>query len=103
MQSLQEKPSILIFHGDKQVAVCTAKSVGMLGLQVTMDEVCFPRYTNIEIEVIDTRQNIHTHRLPAVVTSCSSQGMGLTLKGTDSRVLEEWRTMLLGLVRNDVH
>lgn len=81
------KLSVHLYDNDHVIALCKASHIGLLGMHIDADPLLFPKGTRLEVAIIvDEIAGISRCRLPAVVTSHSINGVGLTFVDLDNRM-----------------
>jgi len=94
MTQLVIKPDVRLYHGSALVASGKADYLGLLGIHVEHCDTTFPKYTSLEMEISQPVEgSCDQSRLPVVVTSCSSEEMGLTFSYADANLWGKWRTI----------
>lgn len=78
MNDMTKGLSILIYHNDIPVVRCTPKYIGLLGMYLHAGPVKFHTHARLDVEFIIDGEKDQRFRMPAIVTSSSRQGLGLT-------------------------
>ena len=95
MLKQQHRLNLVLYHNSIPVAECNAIYLGLLGLFIDTSQLNYPKFTHLEMEVIDpTNQSVERLMFPVVVTAYSKEGMGLTFTNYDDGMVEKWKRVL---------
>ena len=81
--------NVLLYFKNSPVAQCRLSHIGLFGIQLECCPIVYSKYSHIEVQFIDENKiNLNDPpRFPAIVTSCSPEGMGLAI---DPNLYEKW-------------
>jgi hypothetical protein len=97
MGEMENNLSVLIYHNDVPVARCKPKYVGFLGMFLSAGPVKFHNNSRLDVEIILGEEGGRRLRMPAVVTSSSRHGLGLTFLSPDRDSINGLREILSNL------
>ena len=87
--------NLVLYHNSKPVAECSALYLGLLGLFIDINQKSIPKFTHLEIEVVeDENHELERVIFPVVVTAYSKDGMGLTFTDYDDGMVGKWKRVL---------
>lgn len=87
--------NLVLYHNSIPVAECSALYLGLLGLFIDIRQVSYPKFTHLEVEVVESEsKSVERVMFPVVVTAYSKEGMGLTFTNYDEGMVEKWKSVL---------
>ena len=86
---------LVLYHRDKPISVCKPDYIGMLGMHVKVKNIFFPKDCDLEVEVLGPKKlALDSYRFPVVVSSSSSEGLGLRFQNFAPDLIGRWRLIL---------
>ena len=86
---------LVLYHQNIPISVCKPDYLGMIGLHVKEKNIFFPKDSDLEVEILGPKKMaLESCRFPVVVSSSSSEGLGLRFKNFDPDLIGRWRPIL---------
>lgn len=97
--------SLVVYHNHKRLAECKPYYIGMFGVFIKDWNILYPANTRLEIEIIGSNnKNIDNQRFPVVISSVTSQGVGLKPDNFEPLHNIRWKTILnnVSILKNNL-
>lgn len=97
--------SLAVYHNHKRLTECKPYYIGMFGVFIKDCNISYPANTRLEIEIIGSNnKNIDNHRFPVVISSVTSQGVGLRPDHFELLHNIRWKTILnnVSILKNNL-
>ena len=97
-KSAKEPPgrlSMMLYQDSVPVTEFKAIHLGFMGISFAGSSLSYPKFTQLEVAVIDPQQpNLNGFKFPVVVTKSSRDEMGLTLTDYGVETVKRWLRVL---------
>jgi hypothetical protein len=92
MEQQSKKINVLLYRNNDPVAQFRVSHLGVFGIRLESGPVAYPRNSRVEVQFLDNdiANGNGSSRFPAIVTNCSSEGMGLTIPATHPSTYKDW-------------
>jgi hypothetical protein len=92
MEQQSKKINVLLYRNNDPVAQFRVSHLGQFGIRLESGPVAYPRNSRVEVQFLDNdmAHEDGSPRFPAIVTNCSSEGMGLTIPARHPSTYKYW-------------
>jgi hypothetical protein len=95
MEQQSKKINVLLYCDNSPVAQFRVSHLGAFGIRLESGPVAYPRNSRVEVQFLDLDNDVTNagdgSRFPAIVTSCSCEGMALAISASDLSIFKSWR------------
>lgn len=93
---MENELCIRLYRNNEIEARCKANFIGLMGIHINIFSLMYSKGTHLEVDIsVDNQSGISQCRLPAVVTSRSNNGVGLTFVNSNIHILSTLKDIIL--------